>query len=221
MAWHRRPSDPTPYIILVIAYGIDPTAAWGAVRHGSRVKVKGVSMRYQQLGPGVFTGVPISKWNKKINVPLNTVSNYEKRSLSDFASRLRGNQLKKQCRVVYNCVKDASKVTIAAGYTGWVAAAERAKPAGQSLMQFLNQPFWANAGGVAIAGMISGGVLKAASCSKSNNEADIIKAVVAEALRASPGADKIEVTVGGPYGTWNVVIAATERDHYPPPTCRR
>lgn len=155
------------------------------------------------------------------NVPLNRVSNYEKRSLSDFASRLRGNQLKKQCRVVYNCVKDASKVTIAAGYTGWVAAAERAKPAGQSLMQFLNQPFWANAGGVAIAGMISGGVLKAASCSKSNNEADIIKAVVAEALRASPGADKIEVTVGGPYGTWNVVIAATGRDHYPPPTCRR
>lgn len=85
MAWHRRPSDPTPYMyppqslgrslvmllthlltsILVIAYGIDPTAAWGAVRHGSRVKVKGVSMRYQQLGPGVFTGVPISKWNKK------------------------------------------------------------------------------------------------------------------------------------------------------------
>lgn len=54
--------------------------------------------------------------------------------------------LKDQCQAVTNCVKGGAQWTVATGYYTWVLLADYAKPAGVTLMKYLNQPFWANAG---------------------------------------------------------------------------
>ncbi|KAJ6438884.1 Beta-hexosaminidase [Purpureocillium lavendulum] len=136
---------------------------------------------------------------------------------SEFTSRVRDYPVKRKCRAVYSRVRESSSLTLAAGYTAWVAASETARPLGAGLMQVLNQPFWANAGGVAVAGMVSGAVLRASDYGKSNKDADVLKGVVAEAIKSNPGVDRLEVKVNGPTGEWTVTISATKPQTPPPP----
>ena len=135
---------------------------------------------------------------------------------NDVTTELEDRDLKDTCSLAVECARLVGRMTIEYGYLAWVAAAERAKPAGQSLMQFLNQPFWANSGGVAIAGIISNAVNGAAKCSTSNNEADLVKAAIAEAVKVNPNAGKIKATVQGPGGSWTITIEAGSNNR---PTC--
>lgn len=136
---------------------------------------------------------------------------------------LESRNLKGNCQAVVGCVKSLGGAAILTGYNTWVTLAEYAAggTVGKDLMTFLNQPFVANAAGVAIAGTISGQINAATSteCSTSSSEADVITAAIAAAVAAKPDATEVAVTINGPSGSWTITVAAGGENTAPAATC--
>jgi hypothetical protein len=111
-------------------------------------------------------------------------------------------------------------------YNTWISAAEYAVNGnpGKDLMDFLNQPFVANAAGVAIAGTISGQINEATKkeCSTEkpeSSQADIIRGAVQGVLAANPNAQDVSVDVTGPSGSINIKITAGAPNTSPASNC--
>ncbi|KAI1081810.1 hypothetical protein F5B20DRAFT_58244 [Whalleya microplaca] len=195
-----------------------------AQEHGEFADHNGLVIRYHQLARGVWTGVPADEWDDEIHQRSDEVwelGHLATRSSYELVAELEGRNLKGQCQAVFGCAKEYTRATVSAGYWLWLAAAEKAADnGGRSLMKFLDRPFWANAGGVAIAGTISGQINKAASsCSTSSSEADVVGSAVAAAVAAHPNASELSVTVKGTNGAWTVTLAAGPAGKAPNATC--
>lgn len=77
------------------------------------------------------------------------------------------------------------------------------------------------AGGVAIAGTLSGQINQntAPSCSTSSSEVDLLNAVVQAKIAADPSAGEISVEINGPTGSWSVTVKAGPEGSNPGATC--
>ncbi|KAI0010954.1 hypothetical protein F4779DRAFT_261301 [Xylariaceae sp. FL0662B] len=208
--------------VSAIAWGASTTAA---MSHGEFADHAGLVVRYHQLARDVFTGVPAEEWDDSIHQrsdeewdinPLATRGNYE------VIEELEGRNLKGVCQLIFQCFKEIGKATVSAGYAAWLETARTAADkAGKPLMKFLNQPFWANAGGVAIAGIVSGQINLASSCSTASSDADVLASAIAAAVAAHPNSSEVSVTVNGKGGTWTVTVAAGAKNKDPTPTCEK
>lgn len=130
------------------------------------------------------------------------------------------------CQAAQQCVVYGAQYVLLLAYNTWISTADYAAHGspGKDLMDFLNQPFVANAAGVAVAGIISGQVNEATKkeCSTDSSEssqADIIRGAVEAVLDKNPDAEEISVDVSGPSGTVNVKIKAGPPNTSPVPSC--
>lgn len=132
------------------------------------------------------------------------------------------------CQARLDCVKKGGAKLV----DGWVNFVtilqyswENKAHLGNTLVGYFNQPFLANAGGVAIAGVISSNINErlqkkvATECSTSGSEADTISAAVAGALAANPSATQVSVTLNGPSGSWTITVVAAPAGETPKAEC--
>jgi hypothetical protein len=128
------------------------------------------------------------------------------------------------CKAGWSCAKEYGRASLEFGWYMWLAAAQKADSTGakKGLVAFLKTPFFANAGGVAIAGLISNSILnhgKPADCSTANSEADVVSAALAAAIKANPKATQITADITGPKGEWHITLGATPAGQTPKATC--
>ncbi|KAL7623121.1 hypothetical protein AAE478_006801 [Parahypoxylon ruwenzoriense] len=203
---------------LVVALSI---MGWGAfetvaMEHGEYADHNGLVIRYHQLARGVFVGVPADSWDDEIH----------QRSEEELESELTERNLEQQCRFIMSCAKKYGGRALRSGWEEWLQqaiAAVRTKSK-SGLVDFLKSPFFANSGGVAIAGVISSHIkgqanLKAADCSTSHSEADFIGAAIGAAMAKTPAATEISVNVSGPGGTWGITLQARPFGEHPAANC--
>ncbi|KAH6969230.1 hypothetical protein DER45DRAFT_589716 [Fusarium avenaceum] len=197
-----------------------------AYSHGEEGKFNGKAIKWQQLAEGVFTGVPAEKWDDKTyKKGLQELDIEEIMSLNhnttihDRDLELEERNIPDTCRAAVNCFKAWPGVILAEAYNAYFQTAEYLS--GGKVMAFLNQPFIANAGGVAVAGVISGQVNEALKkeCSSSGSEVDALKDAVKIALDANPGSNSVSVTITGPAGTWTIDVTAKPEGESPSPKC--
>lgn len=140
--------------------------------------------------------------------------------------------LEQRCQALASCTKQGGKWLVANGYELWLRTADYARggTVKKDIMDFLNQPFVANAGGVAIAGLISGGILGSVKTECSTNKSDSttpndnpttdqVQAAIAAALAGSSEAQEIKVEVNGPSGSWSITVSAGQENSQPSITC--
>lgn len=201
-----------------------------AYKHGEEGEFNGLQVRWHQLAEGVFQGVPRDTWDDSIHKRGNQEWDVDEikaiqargevqqgsRDLELEARNLRGN-----CQAVLNCVKYGGQTAILTAWNTWITVAEWAKKDDNDLVSFLNSPFVASAGGVAVAGIISGQVNAATAkeCSTSNTEADVISAAVHEALSRDPEAGAASIQINGPNGSWTITVGAAPEGQAPNATC--
>jgi hypothetical protein len=142
----------------------------------------------------------------------------------DTISTLEDRNLKDQCQAVVNCVKAGGAygwATVQTGYKGWLAALNYAANSHNTpLMQFLNQPFVANAAGVTLLGRIVNiNTAKPESCSTSNSQADVLAAAIEAATKNKPDGTEINVRMNGTDGSWTLDIVAAPEGVTPNQTC--
>lgn len=154
------------------------------------------------------------------------IGGFNDTSLDSRDLSIEGRDISQQCKAGWNCVKYGGQWVLLSAYNVWISTAEymaNGNPR-QDLFDFLNQPFMANAAGVAIAGTISGQINDATKkeCSTSNSgntQADIIRAAVEAAVAANPDSGELSVDVTGPSGTVTIKIKAGPPDTTPATTC--
>ncbi|KAI1399915.1 hypothetical protein F4819DRAFT_488143 [Hypoxylon fuscum] len=221
------------YKQLIAAFAV---TAWSAIstvamEHGEYAEHNGLLVRYHQLAPGVFSGIRAEDWNDAIHqrsdeeLDFNTIKTRDidlgnNETLAELVDR----NLEAQCQLVYNCVKKTGSAAISKGWEIWLktaeVSAERAKKVG--LVDFLKSPFFANAGGVAIAGIIAAhvnGQANPASCSTSDTDADLVASAISAAVASNPTANVVSVDINGPRGSWNIVVSAAPAGQTPKTTC--
>ncbi|KAM0541960.1 hypothetical protein ACHAPJ_013022 [Fusarium lateritium] len=172
----------------------------------------GKVIKWQQLAEGVFTGIPAEKWDDKIHKPsyheldIDEIMslNGDNSTLHDRNLELESRNIPASCQVVVDC-----------------AAKTVSGVAGGKIMEFLNQPFVANAAGVAIAGVISGQINEASKkeCSTSGSELDVVTGAVQAALQDHRDATSISVTINGPAGSVHIDITSKTKGESPTPKC--
>lgn len=154
------------------------------------------------------------------------VKGFNDTSLDSRDLSIEGRDFPQQCKAGWNCVKYGGQWVLLSAYNVWISTAEYMADGNprQDLFDFLNQPFIANAAGVAVAGIVSGQVNEATKkeCSTSdsgNTQADIIRAAVEAAIAANPQAEEVSVDVTGPSGTVTIKIKAGPPNTTPATTC--
>ncbi|KAF4463779.1 hypothetical protein FALBO_9401 [Fusarium albosuccineum] len=216
-------------VAAAVALGAGQVAA---TVHGELGDHNGLAIRWHQLAKGVYTGVPAHKWDDKVHKIVNeewdvdeimAKSHPNKYNVSLSTRDIEERNLRDNCQAVFNCVKYGGQAALLTGINTWITLADYAKggTVGKDLMDFLNQPFVANAAGVAIAGVISGQINEAtkSECSTSGSEADVIGAAVNAALAQNPDAEDVSVQVNGPSGSWTITVNAGKENSNPPATC--
>lgn len=130
----------------------------------------------------------------------------------DALAKLEDRNFNQKCQAVVNCVKSGGRQAVAGGQYLWVeyATAAAAKKGYSNVMEFLNQPFVANAAGVAVAGVISGQINAATEtqCSTSGSANDTVASVIAAAVASNPDGQALKIEVTGSSGQWTLNIAA-------------
>ncbi|KAM0342902.1 hypothetical protein ACHAPU_009106 [Fusarium lateritium] len=226
----------------LIAVGL-ATMQTVAYSHGEQGKFDGKSIKWQQLAQGVFTGVPAKDWNEKsefypipnvisTNTPEVHKPGFQELDIEELLSldrntsstqddnlMLEERNIPDQCRAAVGCAKKLSEGLLALGKAGFFKAVEAVSNG--AVMDFLNQPFVANAAGVAVAGVISGQINEATKkqCSASGSEVDALKDAADIALQANPGASSISVTITSPAGSWTLDMTAKHEGENPSPKC--
>ncbi|KAF9771673.1 hypothetical protein IL306_010681 [Fusarium sp. DS 682] len=198
-----------------------------AYSHGEQGEFEGKAIKWQQLAEGIFTGVPAENWDDKIHKSGFQELDFEElvswggnnSTLKDRNLQIEERNIPDTCKLAVNCAKEWSGAFLDGAYNAFFQAAGYVS--GGKIMDFLNQPFVANAGGVAVAGIISGQINEATKkdCSNSGSELDVVTQAVKEALAANPGASSVSVSVTGPAGTWTVDITAKPKGQDPPAKC--
>ncbi|KAF5672289.1 hypothetical protein FHETE_3787 [Fusarium heterosporum] len=214
-----------------------------AYSHGEQGEFDGKAIKWQQLAQGVFTGVPAKDWNDKsefypisnglsTDTPKVHKQGFQELDIEELISldrNISGSQgdnlelaernIPDQCRAAVNCAKVLSQGLLALGKDGFFKAVEAVSNG--AVMDFLNQPFVANAAGVAVAGVISGQINEATKkqCTSSGNEVDALKDAAEIALRERPGSDSISVTITTPAGPWTLDLTAKPEGESPSPKC--
>ncbi|OTA52375.1 hypothetical protein K449DRAFT_403015 [Hypoxylon sp. EC38] len=223
-------------LISAVAVFASTAVATLALEHGEYADHNGLVIRYRQLAPGIFTGVPADEWDDSVHQRSDEELDFNElyaRSLNietnDSLSEFEERNLDSICQAATTCAKVVGTSAVAIGkvaWQGWLNAAEAASRRAHQhgLIDFLKTPFFANAGGVAIAGVISAHINgqanpKPAECSTSKSEADVVGAAIAAAVASNPKANEISVNINGPSGTWAITIAATSANQTPHATC--
>ncbi|KAF4450123.1 hypothetical protein F53441_6722 [Fusarium austroafricanum] len=221
----------TRFLTGAMAILLGTQGAFG-LSHGEISEFNGKNVRWQELAKGVFTGVPENEWDDKLHKRTNVewdldeiVANSSISTRSDD-NPLDPRDLKATCKAAQKCLKDGGQYVLLLAYNTWVSAAEYAASGTvrKDLMDFLNQPFVANAAGVAVAGVISGQINENTKkeCSTKppeNSQADTIRAALEVAIDKSPQVGEVAVDVEGPSGTVNIKVRAGPPNTSPNPTC--
>ncbi|KAK9772022.1 hypothetical protein AB5N19_07024 [Seiridium cardinale] len=217
--------------------------AWGAstvvaIEHGEYGNYAGLEVRWQQVGPEAFTGVPADKWDDAVHKRDDQVldmTNF-KRTLHpedvgiqwfesrDALDKLQDRNFNQKCQAVVRCVKNGAVNVVAVGQDLWVqyATAAAAKKGYKNVMDFLNQPFYANAGGVAIAGIVSGqtnAALAGTSCSTTASANDTLGAIIAAAVASNPEGQTLNIQVTGNSSGFTLNISAGPTNTHPSTSC--
>ncbi|KAF5022457.1 hypothetical protein F66182_5493 [Fusarium sp. NRRL 66182] len=199
------------------------------ITHGQVSEFAGKKVRWQELAEGVFTGVPEDKWDDRLHKRANIELDIDEMlangttPLSSDATELGVRDLEAQCQAAQKCVIKGTQYVLLLAYSAWLGAANFV--ANGNLMEYLNQPFYANAAGVAIAGIISGQINEVTKkeCSSEppqSSQADIIRAAIEAVLDKNPEAEEISVDVQGPSGTVNIKVRAGAPGSNPVPSCQ-
>ncbi|KIL95721.1 hypothetical protein FAVG1_00459 [Fusarium avenaceum] len=197
-----------------------------AYSHGEEGEFNGKAIKWQQLAEGVFTGVPAEKWNDKTykkglqELDIEEIMSLNRNTtIHDRDLELEERNIPDTCRAAVNCFKAWPGVILAEAYNAYFQSAEYLSQG--NIMAFLNQPFVANAAGVAVAGVISGQINEATKkeCSSSGSEVDALKDAVKIALDANPGSNSVSVAITGPAGTWTIDVTAKPEGESPSPKC--
>ncbi|KAH6970217.1 hypothetical protein DER45DRAFT_640289 [Fusarium avenaceum] len=205
-----------------------------ALNHGEVTEFDGKNVRWQELAKGMFTGVPEDKWDEKLHKRSNVewdldeiVANSTLSTRSDV-NQLDSRDLQGTCRATGRCIVYGSQYVLLLAYNTWISAAEYAASGTvtKDLMDFLNQPFIANAAGVAVAGVISGQINEATKkeCSTKppeSSQADIVRAAVGAFVDKNPQTKDVSVDVTGPSGTYNIKVSAGAPNTSPNPDCKQ
>ncbi|KAF5712422.1 hypothetical protein FMUND_8517 [Fusarium mundagurra] len=197
------------------------------VKHGEVSEFDGKNVRWQELAKGVFTGIPENEWDDKLHkrsaVELDIDEIVGNSTLSD-GTQLESRDLAGICRAGQRCVVTATDYVLLLGYNAWLSTAEYVSSG--NLWEFLNKPFVATTGGVAIAGIISGQVTEAtkkecSTGSPDNSQADIIRSAIESVLDKNTDAQEVSMDISGPSGTVNIKIKAGPPNTSPNPECNQ
>ncbi|KAM0337832.1 hypothetical protein ACHAPU_011501 [Fusarium lateritium] len=201
----------TQFLTGALAIGFGAQEVLG-LSHGKLTEYNGKTVRWQELAEGFFTGVPAETWDDKLHKRSSVQWDLHEitANTTSVAVGLDSRDLKGTRKAVARCVLYSSQYSLLLAYNVWISAAEYAS-SGQ-LMEFLNQPFIANALGVAVAGTISGKILEATkkecSTQPESTEADIVRTAVGVVIDKKHDTQDISVDVTGPSGTFNVKTTA-------------
>ncbi|KAK6073795.1 hypothetical protein SCUP515_06717 [Seiridium cupressi] len=177
------------------------------------------------LGQGVFTGVPDSEWNETIHQRSDEDWGFDAFALSrrdvNGTSDLEVRNFVSTCQAVGKCFKTVGDQALDGVIHYWFQAAAAGAPyipgavveGYKDVMSFLNQPFYANALGVGVAGYVQQGGQSTSSakeeCSTSKDPVDALQSGATQMLQANPKATKFAGTIIGPTGTWQLHMAVT------------
>ncbi|KAG5794506.1 hypothetical protein H9Q69_006462 [Fusarium xylarioides] len=187
------------------------------VKHGEISQFDGKNVRWQELAKGVFTV------HKRSAVELDIDEIVGNSTMSD-GTQLESRDLAGTCRAGQKCVVKATNYVLLLGYSAWLITAEYVSSG--NLWEFLNKPFVANAGGVAIAGIISGQINEATKkeCSTESpdtSQADIIRTALESVIDKNTEAGEVSIDISGPSGTVNIKIKAGPPNTSPNPECNQ
>ncbi|KAG5743464.1 hypothetical protein H9Q70_013819 [Fusarium xylarioides] len=197
------------------------------VKHGEISEFDGKNVRWQELAKGVFTGIPEREWDDKLHkrsaIELDIDEIVGNSTISD-GTQLESRDLAGTCRAGQKCVVKATNYVLLLGYSAWLSTAEYVSSG--NLWEFLNKPFVANAGGVAIAGIISGQINEATKkeCSTESpdtSQADIIRTALESVIDKNTEAGEVSIDISGPSGTVNIKIKAGPPNTSPNPECNQ
>ncbi|KAK9414998.1 hypothetical protein SUNI508_10603 [Seiridium unicorne] len=195
-----------------------------AIQHGDTGEHLGLQIRWHQLGQGVFTGVPDSEWNETIHQRSDEDWGLDAFALSrrdvNGTSDLEVRNFVSTCQAVGRCFKSVGDKALDGAVHTWFRAAAAGAPylpgavqGYKDIMSFLNQPFYANALGVGVAGYVQRGGQSTSSakeeCSTSKDPVDALESGATQMLQANPKATKFAGTIIGPTGTWQLHMAVT------------
>ncbi|KAJ3543272.1 hypothetical protein NM208_g3656 [Fusarium decemcellulare] len=203
------------------------------ISHGELAEYNGKNIRWHELAKGVFTGVPEDEWDDKhhrkslVEWDVDEIVANSSASLSSASTGLESRDLAGMCTATKNCLVFGTQWFLLQAYNTWISLAEYAANGtpGKDLMDFLNQPFVANAAGVAVAGVISGKINDATKkeCSTApapSSQADLLRSAIQVMLDNNPGAQQVVVTVDGPNGSITVTASAGPPNTSPNLTCQ-
>jgi hypothetical protein len=143
----------------------------------------------------------------------------------DALAILEGRNLSDRCQSAIGCAKRSGSYLIRNGKNLWLdyANAAAAKKGYENIMDFLNQPFYANAGGVAIAGVISYKInnagQNASGCSTAGTANDTLASVISAAVASNPDGQELSIKVTGNETSFTIDISAGPPNSKPSLTC--
>ncbi|KAF4496665.1 hypothetical protein FAGAP_7156 [Fusarium agapanthi] len=183
------------FVTAVVAGLLGAQRVFG-INHGKISEFDGKSVRWQELAKAVFTGVPENEWDDRLH----------KRSAVELD--------------INEIVGNTTNYVLLLGYSAWLSTTEYVSIG--NLWKFLNKPFVANAGGVAIAGVISGRINEAikkecSTESPDNSQADIIRTALQSVIDKNTEAGEVSIDISGPSGMVKIKIKAGPPNTSPNP----
>ncbi|KAF5004998.1 hypothetical protein FDECE_8523 [Fusarium decemcellulare] len=223
----------TGFVTSAVAVVLGSQGVFG-ISNGEVGEFNGKNIRWQELAKGIFTGVPEEEWDNNhhkratVEWDIDEIIANSSTSTSSEGTRLESRDLAEVCRATKDCIVFGTQYFLLQAYNTWISLAEYAAQGtpGKDLMDFLNQPFVANAAGVAIAGVLSGQINEATKkeCSTApppSSQADLLRAAMQVMLDNNPGAQEVVVTVDGPSGKLTLTASAGASNTSPTLSCNQ
>ncbi|KAI1139879.1 hypothetical protein F5Y05DRAFT_334759 [Hypoxylon sp. FL0543] len=216
-------------LIAAVAVVASSAATAAAYAHGLYDEYNGMPIRYRQLGPDAFAGIPADQWNDTIHTKIDDPWEHDVNNLTarSYDVSLHDRNLNTMCKTVFQCSVSGAKATgnlLIKGIHPFIQLANSAAVRGgyAGLVAFLNTPFISTAVGVGIGGTISyvvtgqkknnkaQGAEDLGQCSTQKTEADVLHNAYAKALDTHPDATGVEVKVSLKDGEWTIQMWTTQ-----------
>ncbi|KAF5011281.1 hypothetical protein FDECE_2581 [Fusarium decemcellulare] len=212
-------------ILLTVAIAAFGATKIAAVEHGDVTAYNGGEIKWQQLGKGMWTGIPVDEWDESIHKRSDVDYGLDKYALGlDQSMRhdarsleLQSRNLRTTCQAIAACATGYEDIELAGVLDATINAIEAAAGAVGTIWDLLNEkPFLTTIFGGTTATVVGIKLEKslwpppAAECSTASTDKDLLSSAISTGLSANPGASSISVDVNGPETGWTATMSVTK-----------